>query len=122
MARQPTFIHLSRRHWQADYATGWSERIVRKKQVTEKSKVILYTRPGCHLCKEMKEEILAADCAEFYTLEEIDIETDPALLQRYRNDIPVLSIDGVETFKHRVRPEEFSARLIGSGGKPTFPT
>lgn len=80
--------------------------------------VILYTKPGCHLCDEMKKEILAADCAELYKLEEVDIETDPALLQRYRNDIPVLSIDGVEAFKHRVRSEEFRARLIGSGGLP----
>lgn len=83
--------------------------------------VILYTKPGCHLCDEMKKEILAADCAELYTLEEVDIETDPALLQRYRNDIPVLSIDGIGAFKHRVRAEEFRARLIRSGGKPTFP-
>ncbi len=90
--------------------------------MTEKTQVILYTRHGCHLCDEMKKEILAADCAELYTLEEVDIETDPALLPRYRNDIPVLSIDGVEAFKHRVRSEEFRARLIGSGGKPTFPT
>jgi hypothetical protein len=87
-----------------------------------KPSVILYSKPGCHLCEEMKKEVLAADCAELYTLEEVDIETDPALLQRYRNDIPVLSIDGVEAFKHRVRSEEFRARLTGSGGKPAFPT
>ena len=83
--------------------------------------VILYTKPGCHLCDKMKQEILATNCAELYTLEEVDIETDPALLERYRNDIPVMSIDGVEAFKHRVRSEEFRARVTGGGGKPTLP-
>ncbi len=87
-----------------------------------KSEVILYSKPGCHLCDEMKAEILRADCSELYTLREVNIESDHDLLVRYRYEIPVLSIDGVEVFKHRLRSEEFKARLIGGGGKPTFPT
>jgi len=46
-----------------------------------------------------------------FTLEEIDIETDPALLQRYQNDVPVVTVNGVEAFRHRIEPREFKKRL-----------
>jgi predicted DCC family thiol-disulfide oxidoreductase YuxK len=79
--------------------------------VERKSEVILYSKPGCHLCDELKEEIQRADCSELYTLREVNIETDPDLLARYRFEIPVLSIDGVEAFRHRLRAEDFKAKL-----------
>ena len=70
-------------------------------------RVVLYTKPGCSLCEEMKEAVSTAGCVELYSLEEIDIETDADLFARYRYDIPVLSINGVEVFRHRLRPDEF---------------
>jgi len=80
--------------------------------VKERTEVILYSRPGCHLCDEMKEEIAKANCAELYTLKEINIENDPVLLARYKFDIPVLLIDGVEMFRHRLRAKEFRTKLF----------
>ena len=86
-----------------------------------KAHVIIYTRPGCHLCDEAKQTIEAAKCPEEYTLEEINIESDSELLRRYQYDIPVIMVDGAEAFRHRLTAEEFRARLK-SGGKPTFLT
>ena len=45
----------------------------------------LYSRPGCHLCDEMKAVIQQASGAvdASITLEEIDISTDPELEARY---------------------------------------
>jgi len=80
--------------------------------VKEKTQVILYTRPGCYLCEEMKVEIVKANCAELYELKEVNIESDPDLQSRYRHDIPVLLIDGVEAFRHRLRPEKFREKLL----------
>jgi len=81
--------------------------------VAEKVQLILYTKPGCHLCEEMKREIQRAGCAELYALAEVNIETDLDLLARYRYEIPVLFIDGVEAFRHRLRSGDFKARLTG---------
>ena len=81
--------------------------------MTEKAQVILYTKPGCQLCDEMKEEILRAGCSELYALDEINIESNPDLLARYRQEIPVLFIGGVEAFRHRLHAEDFKARLSG---------
>jgi len=75
--------------------------------------VVLYTRPGCHLCEEMKEVMRASGCDELYALQEVDIENDAEVFARYRFEIPVLFINGVEAFRHRVRPDEFKAYLTG---------
>ncbi|HUE80952.1 MAG TPA: glutaredoxin family protein [Pyrinomonadaceae bacterium] len=77
-----------------------------------KAQVVLFTRPGCHLCDEAKAAILSARCTDKYTLEEINIETDPELLERYGQDIPVIMINGVEAFKHRVSSVEFRKRIL----------
>jgi glutaredoxin len=76
-----------------------------------KISVVIYSRPGCHLCEEAKEAIERADCAGEYTLNEVNIDTDPDLRKRYKNDIPVITINGVEAFRHRVTSAEFKARI-----------
>ena len=73
----------------------------------QKTHVKLYTRPGCHLCEDAKQEILSANCADEYVLEEVNIDNDPALLERYRYEIPVITINGIKAFKHRLTATEF---------------
>ena len=81
-----------------------------------KAHVIIYSRPGCHLCEEAKQAIDSARCASEYTLEEIDIESDGALLRRYGDDIPVITINGEEAFRHSVTSEEFLEKLLQAAG------
>ena len=47
-----------------------------------KIEVVIYSKPGCHLCEEMKTEIARANCSDLYLLKEINIETDPLLRER----------------------------------------
>jgi len=75
----------------------------------DKTRVILYTKESCGLCDKMKQEMRSADVEELYTLEEVDIEKDPDLFARYRYEIPVLIINGVEAFRHRLTAEQFRA-------------
>jgi glutaredoxin len=81
-------------------------------QPSTKAHVIIYSRPGCHLCDEAKQVIEATECQDEYTLDEINIESDPELLSRYQYDIPVITIDGVEAFKHRLTAAAFRERLL----------
>jgi glutaredoxin len=76
-----------------------------------KAHVIIYSRPGCHLCDEAKAAIMSAGCSDQFTLEEVNIESDEELLRKYKHDIPVISINGVESFIHRVSPDEFRTRI-----------
>jgi glutaredoxin len=57
--------------------------------------VVLYGRPDCHLCDEARAglESLRADGLDF-DVDEIDIESDDALLRRYLERIPVIELDG----------------------------
>ncbi len=76
-----------------------------------KPHVIIYSRPGCHLCDEAKVAIMNAGCSDQFTLEEVNIESDEELLRKYKYDIPVIAIDGAETFIHRVDAKEFKTQI-----------
>jgi glutaredoxin len=78
----------------------------------EKARVIIYSRPGCHLCDVAKAVIENSNCSDRYTLEEVNIESDDELLRKYKYDIPVVTIDGVEAFRHRVDAREFKSRVV----------
>ena len=71
----------------------------------------IYSRPGCHLCDEMKAVVTRTARSFPIVLEEIDISTDPALEARYGLEIPVLVIDGKKVAKYRVTEEELRRML-----------
>jgi glutaredoxin len=83
-----------------------------------KPHVIIYSRPGCHLCDEAKATITTAGCTDEFTLEEVNIESDEELLRKYKYDIPVIAISGVETFIHRVTSEDFRHAILSRHQKP----
>jgi hypothetical protein len=57
--------------------------------------VRLYARPGCHLCDEAREELLALQREGLaFELAELNIEEDDELLRRYLERIPVVELDG----------------------------
>jgi glutaredoxin len=75
----------------------------------------IYSKPGCHLCDEMKSTIrrvLSTRTADpTISVEEIDISVDPALIERYGLEIPVLLIDGKKAAKYRVSEQELTQML-----------
>ena len=77
----------------------------------KKTVVIVYSRPGCHLCDEAKATIDEARKEGDFTVEEVNIDEDPKLAELYRYDIPVVLINGVKAFKHRVDSREFRRKL-----------
>ena len=83
-------------------------------------RLTIYSRPGCHLCDEMKStvrRVLSTRTAEpTITVEEIDISVDPALIDRYGLEIPVLLVDGKKAAKYRVSEEELRRMLDGRRG------
>ena len=82
----------------------------------------IYSRPGCHLCDEMKAVLqrVAQTTTAAISIEEIDITADPALEARYGLEIPVLVIDGRKVAKYRITAEQLMRvvrdRSGGSGG------
>ena len=75
----------------------------------------LYSRPGCHLCDDMKALVrrVARATAPGVTIDEIDISGDPDLESRYGLEIPVLLVDGKKAAKYRVTEGELR-RILAS--------
>ena len=75
----------------------------------------LYSRPGCHLCDDMKAivERVARTSTPEPTIEVIDISTNPELEALYGLEIPVLLVNGKKAAKYRVTEDELLRILKG---------
>jgi thiol-disulfide isomerase/thioredoxin len=78
----------------------------------------IYSRPGCHLCDEMKAVVrsVASHVEAPIAIEEVDISTDPELGARYGLEIPVLLVDGKKAAKYRVGQDELTRILREKAG------
>jgi glutaredoxin len=60
------------------------------------STVVVYSRPGCHLCEQAIEALIGLHGEGYrFELQEVDIESEELLLRRLLEKIPVVEIDGV---------------------------
>jgi thiol-disulfide isomerase/thioredoxin len=62
----------------------------------------LYSRPGCHLCDEMKAVIDRVARTVPVALEVVDVSSNPQLDARYGVEIPLLFVEGTKVAKYRV--------------------
>jgi glutaredoxin len=81
-------------------------------------KVTIMSKPGCKLCKQAVDVVQKIVGAHVATLiEEIDITQNQDLLAKYKNDIPVVLIDGVERFRHTIDPEKLAGYFMDEPGE-----
>ena len=73
--------------------------------------MVLYTRPGCHLCDVARETVLSLQPRLRFSFDEVDIEADEELELEYGIRIPVVEIDGEEAFEVTVDPIQLEEHL-----------
>jgi len=74
--------------------------------------VVVYSRPGCHLCEEALAQIVALHAEGFrFDLHEVDIESSDLLLRRHLERIPVVEVDGIEVSELILDRAALEARL-----------
>ena len=73
--------------------------------------VVIYGRPGCCLCDDALEVLQRVRARSPFVLHEQNIEQDEALLRRYLERIPVVTINGVEAFELVVDEAEFARQV-----------
>ncbi len=73
--------------------------------------ITLYTRAGCHLCDVAKDVLDRVRAERPFELVTIDVDTDPALVRAYGEEVPVVAIDGRKAFKYRVDANALRERL-----------
>jgi Glutaredoxin and related proteins len=54
----------------------------------------MYTRAGCHLCDDALQVVSEVCTAQGADFELVDIDADPALRERYGEQVPVVTVDG----------------------------
>ena len=81
--------------------------------------ITLIGKPGCHLCEVARQTIdtvvkrLESEAsAHGIAVEELSILDDPALLERYADEIPVVLINGRVHNIWRVDPDRLRAALL----------
>ncbi len=77
--------------------------------------IILYSKPGCHLCELAREMVLGLSREYAFHLVETDISLDPTLFKQYWDKIPVLVIDGRTTLAEPIAAADVRAALDGKG-------
>lgn len=78
----------------------------------------LLSRPGCHLCDEMRRQVEAILGDMPRTWEEVDVDSDPELARRYGEAIPVLFVNGRLFAKTRLPPLAARLRLQRAARRP----
>jgi glutaredoxin len=74
--------------------------------------VVVYSRPGCHLCEQALEQIIALHGQGYrFELHEVDVESNELLLRRYLERIPVVEVDGLEVSELILDQDSLKARL-----------
>lgn len=88
--------------------------------------VVVYTRARCGLCRRA-EALVAREVGRRAVVEHVDVDADPALVERYGVRVPVVVVDGVEvaelelvpgTVRRAVRMARRSPRLGGGAPAP----
>ncbi len=75
--------------------------------------VVVYSKPGCHLCDVVKETLAGLEHRGTFSWREVNIEDDPELQRLYWDQIPVVFVDGKKSFKYRMGEQDFLRRLEG---------
>jgi glutaredoxin len=76
------------------------------------ARVTLYSRPGCHLCDDAR-TVVARVCAELgEAFDEVSIDDDPALADRFGEEVPVTFVDGRQHDFWRVDEARLRAALV----------
>lgn len=72
--------------------------------------VVVYTRQGCKLCAAAEEVARRATEGRAH-LDIVDIDTDPALSERYTIRVPVITVDGQEVAELQIYEDDLIAIL-----------
>lgn len=74
-------------------------------------RVVLYSKPGCHLCDDAR-TVIESVCAELgEAYDEVDITGSEELIRAYAEEIPVTLVDGEQHDFWRVDPARLRAAL-----------
>jgi glutaredoxin len=85
--------------------------------VPQAVRVTVFHAAGCHLCERALAQLRALRDELGFELDEVEIDGDPALEERYREWLPVVELDGERLFTYYVH-EDALRRRLGAAQSP----
>jgi hypothetical protein len=76
------------------------------------TKVVIYSRTNCHLCKEAEKNVREVLVEIPFNLEVIYIDGDQELERLYGEEVPVTLINGAKHDYFRVEKKRFSEAIL----------
>ena len=78
--------------------------------------MVVYSKPGCCLCDEVKENLKRLKASYAFNLREVNILEDPEAHERFKEEIPVVFINGKKAFKYHLDEKQFLKKLQSARG------
>ncbi|MFC2075388.1 glutaredoxin family protein [Bdellovibrionota bacterium] len=72
--------------------------------------LILYSRPGCHRCQQMR-SVVSSLLKDDVLLREVDVSSDDILNSRYGNDVPVLVCKNQRLAQRRANRQDLEKKI-----------
>ena len=85
-----------------------------RSRVASTPRVLVYHASGCHLCERALAQLRALREELGFELEEVAIDGDPELEERYREWLPVVELDGERLFTYYVHEDALRRRLASA--------
>ena len=87
--------------------------------------VVIYSKPGCHLCDVVKARLERLRESIAFDLREVNILEDAASFEKFKEEIPVVFMNGRKSFKYRLDERDFERRaqaILNQERNPTHGT
>ena len=78
--------------------------------------ITIYSKPDCCLCERAKEQLKRLQELHEFALREVNILEDPSANEMFRDEIPVIFVNGKKAFKYRLDEKQF-VRILQSTGR-----
>ncbi len=86
--------------------------------VTEPARLTLYGRHGCHLCADARALLDQLALRMGFSIDEVDIDADAALLARYDVLVPVIALGELEIARAPLDPRLIEHEIAAALGAP----
>jgi glutaredoxin len=73
--------------------------------------IVVYSKPDCCLCDEVKAQLAKLKRAVNFDLLEVNIFDDPRAYEQFKEEIPVVFVNGKKAFKYHLNETEFLRRI-----------
>ena len=73
--------------------------------------VLIYTKPGCHLCEDVKDQLRRLQKDYAFDLREVNILEDASAFEHFKHEIPVVFLNGKKASKFYFDEKQFVRHL-----------